>query len=963
MRVIVLGSGARESTLAYKIASETITVTSTVVVPGNAGINCPKYNLSSDPASTVDSLLKTCGENDLIIIGPEAFLEQGAADRFNAAGIKCFGPTKVASRIEWDRLAGKQIMEKLGIPTPAFKILSSAEDALAFCKSCEWDNFVIKRLGLCGGKGSYLPASLDEAADVLKTIFAQGDQQVLVERRIEIGHEFSATVVTDGTNVALFPFSQDHKRLSEFDEGPNTGGQGSCCPCQDWADSAAREAVVGYFQGVVDLLRAEGTPYVGAITGNLMVDLDEGKINILEMNARFGDPETQTMIPLLKTNLTDVIMQCVLGRLDPASVKFNDDNTSAVCIVLSTPDTNVRPIPKAVALPHAAFSRVAEGPDGGLVTKGSGRTLSLTYTGPTIAAAARDCYAAVNTPQLAEFYSRPDIAARQFRKINIAVLGSTRGTDLQFLLDRISENRLQARVTYVLSNKEDAYILERAKKHGIAAHHCGGKDFEQKMLDVLDAGDPKDYPDLVLLIGFMRILRGPLLSRFEGCMLNVHPSLLPLFAGGMDSDVHAAVLEAKATETGCTVHQVTSEVDAGEICVQLKCPVEADDTPDTLKARVQALEGRALAQAIRLFQMDALPGASVDKYKLAGVDVKEAQRLVDDHIVDIAKSTPHPEYVAPIGGFSAVIDMDKVDFVGKLLPAGVDPSVLPKIAVTVDGVGTKIILAHEAGLFFEVGIDLVAMNTNDLVAQFSKPIVFADYFSTSKLTKPIMLKVLEGVAEGCRQSDCRLACGETAEMPGLYKPAEQFDVAGFAVGAVVPFGAPGSPAGSAAVAEGDVLLGISSAGLHSNGFSLVRKIVSDANVDLTAPPPFESDKATIGEALLVPTRIYVKDIFEHLSDEDRACVKSMAHITGGGFPKNVPRSLPAHLTYDLNYEWPVPPVYGWLQKVGNLTVDDCVRTFNYGVGMVLVVDPANVDRFLANKNTTYHVIGKTVKKE
>ncbi|MCT4655279.1 MAG: phosphoribosylformylglycinamidine cyclo-ligase [Cohaesibacter sp.] len=304
-------------------------------------------------------------------------------------------------------------------------------------------------------------------------------------------------------------------------------------------------------------------------------------------------------------------------------------------------------------------------------------------------------------------------------------------------------------------------------------------------------------------------------------------------------------------------------------------------------------------------------------YAQAGVDIDAGNALVQA-IKPIVKSTSRPGSDTNIGGFGGLFDLKGAGFKDPILVAAND------------GVGTKLKIAIETGKHDTVGIDLVAMCVNDLVVQGAEPLFFLDYFATGKLDVEAATAVVAGIAEGCRQANCALIGGETAEMPGMYAD-EDYDLAGFSVGAaergtLLPL----------AVEEGDVLLGLPSSGVHSNGFSLVRRILEANNLTFKDPAPFASGKS-IGEALLEPTRIYVRQILSVL--HETGAIKALAHITGGGFPENIPRVLPDNLAAHLDLAKITPPsVFGWLQKLGGVESREMLRTFNCGVGMVVVVE-------------------------
>ena len=262
----------------------------------------------------------------------------------------------------------------------------------------------------------------------------------------------------------------------------------------------------------------------------------------------------------------------------------------------------------------------------------------------------------------------------------------------------------------------------------------------------------------------------------------------------------------------------------------------------------------------------------------------------------------------------------------------------PILVATTDGVGTKLRIAIATGLHDTIGIDLVAMNVNDLVVQGAEPLFFLDYFATGRLEVETARRVIAGVAEGCRIAGCALIGGETAEMPGMYADGD-YDLAGFAVGAVER----GRALDGTKVAEGDTVLGLLSTGVHSNGYSLVRKLVQDAGLSWSDRAPFDP-RRNLGEAVLAPTRIYVDPC---LSLTRAGLARALAHITGGGLIENIPRVLPDGLGVELDAEaWTLPPVFRWLAATGDLPADELARTFNCGIGMVAVVAPEHEEQAL-----------------
>jgi len=329
-------------------------------------------------------------------------------------------------------------------------------------------------------------------------------------------------------------------------------------------------------------------------------------------------------------------------------------------------------------------------------------------------------------------------------------------------------------------------------------------------------------------------------------------------------------------------------------------------------------------------------------YKGAGVDIDLGAALVEA-IKPLARSTARRGVMGGLGGFGGFFDP---------AAAGYNDPVL--VAAT-DGVGTKLKIAVEIGKHDTVGIDLVAMCVNDLVVQGAEPLFFLDYFASGRLDLEVARTVIEGIAGGCREAHCALIGGETAEMPGLYADGD-YDLAGFAVGAV----AREKVLTGSAVAAGDVVLAIASSGVHANGFSLVRKIIADRDLSLSAPAPFDAE-TSLGEALLTPTRIYVKSCRRALA---AGGVAAFAHITGGGLIENVPRVLPQGTAAVIDAAtWRLPAVFDWLMAAGGIMPAEMARTFNCGIGMVAIAKregAARVAKALAAAGETVWEAGHVV---
>jgi phosphoribosylformylglycinamidine cyclo-ligase len=310
-------------------------------------------------------------------------------------------------------------------------------------------------------------------------------------------------------------------------------------------------------------------------------------------------------------------------------------------------------------------------------------------------------------------------------------------------------------------------------------------------------------------------------------------------------------------------------------------------------------------------------------YAEAGVDIDAGNRMVE-LIKPLVRATRRPGADAEIGGFGGLFDLKRTGFKD------------PVLVAATDGVGTKLKIAIDTGRHDTIGIDLVAMSVNDLVVQGAEPLFFLDYFACGKLAPETGALIVKGVAAGCKDAGCALIGGETAEMPGLYRDGD-YDLAGFAVGAAERDALLPRPN----IGAGDMVLGLASSGIHSNGYSLARRVAEKSGLPWDAPAPFDKSK-TLGEALLTPTRIYVKSCLAAM--RETTALKGLAHITGGGFPDNIPRVLPegAGVALDLA-RVPVLPVFKWLAATGGIAEPEMLRTFNCGIGVIAIVDAGGAD--------------------
>lgn len=749
-RVLIIGSGGREHTLAWKLAQSPL-VLQVLVAPGNAGTaECGKISNSAVSVSNHAILAQYCKDHNigLVVVGPEAPLAAGIVDDLTAAGVRCFGPSAKATQLEASKHFAKDFLDRHDIPTARWKAFTDSGETCNFIQRAKFPALVVKASGLAAGKGVIVAANKEEACKAVKDImqekaFGSAGETVVVEELLE-GEEVSCLCFSDGVTIACMPPSQDHKRLLNGDQGPNTGGMGAYCPVPQVSKNILQNIKENILQKTIDGMRREGIPYTGILYAGLMLTQEGPKV--LEFNCRFGDPECQVILPLLSSDLYELIQATLDGKLSKAMPSWLGTST-AVTVVMAS---------------------------GG-------------YPGS---------------------YSK----GREITGLSLA------------------------------------------KDLGLQVFHAGTAQKDGK---VVTSG---------------------------GRVLAVT---------AINKDLIRAVEEANK----------------GVEIIQFQDAVYRKDIAHRAIAFIKQSRGLT--------------------YKDSGVDIVAGNALVHS-IKPLAAATSRPGCNAELGGFAGSFDLKAAGYSDPILVSGTD------------GVGTKLKIAQMCNRHDTLGQDLVAMCVNDILAQGAEPLFFLDYFSCGKLDVSVAQTVIAGIAEACKMAGCALVGGETAEMPGMYSSG-QYDLAGFAVGAVergqmLPK--------LERICAGDVVIGVASSGLHSNGFSLVRAILEKSSSHCSSPAPPSYGSQTLGEVLLTPTRIYSKTLLPILR---QGHVKAYAHITGGGLLENIPRVLPEKLGVALDASlWKIPEIFSWLQRTGALSEEEMARTFNCGVGAVLIVDKENAADVLGN---------------
>ncbi|CAN7995128.1 unnamed protein product [Ixodes hexagonus] len=757
-KVLVIGGGGREHVIVWKL-SLSPRIQTVYVAPGNAGTSTEPKAINVDlDVKTNKAVVDWCTKNGiaLVIIGPEEYLCRGLADDLEAAGMKCFGPSAKAAEIEASKAFAKDFMAKHGIPTARYQNFQNAESAKTYITNANFPALVVKASGLATGKGVIVAADKREAIAAVDTIMkdkmvgAAGDT-VVVEELLD-GDEISVLVFSDGVNYSVMPPAQDHKRLKDGDQGPNTGGMGAYCPCPLVSPQVMEQIRTDVIEKTLSGLRSEGRKFVGVLFAGLM--LTERGPKVLEFNCRFGDPETESILPLLESDLYETLLACTEGNL-PKALPVWKKNSYAVGVVL------------------ASGGYPQSYPKGKVITG-----------------------------------------------------------------------------------------LEKAREHGVKIFH---------------AGTAKSGDHIVTSGGRVMV-----------CL-------------AQHSDLRTAKQLAQ------------------------------------LGAEIVRFDGKFFRHDIAFRAIGRVSKKDPLTYSMSGVDIAAGDRLVKS-ITALTDSTKRPGTMGSIGGFGGLFDLKAAGYEDPILVSGTD------------GVGTKLKIAQSFHSHDTIGIDLVAMCVNDILAQGAEPLFFLDYFACGKLDPGVAKQVIAGITEGCRQAKCALIGGETAEMPGMYAVGD-YDLAGFSVGAVdrdkvLP---------RSDIKDGDVVLGFPSSGIHSNGYSLVRKVVERAGLRYTDRAPFEESRQ-LGEVLLSPTRIYVRQL---LNAVKRGYIKALAHITGGGLTENIPRVLPPGFGAFLDCNtWNIQPVFKWLANEGNVGDEEMLRTFNCGIGMVAIASPENVQAIIDESEGEARVVGQ-----
>lgn len=873
--ILILGNGGREKVIAEKLKN---------------------HNIHFYSENHFQKIRQFCLEKniDLVIPSSEVYLCSGIKDALQKTlkNVKVYGPNKFQAKLEGSKYFSKKIMNELNLPTAEFAYFKTFNDVSTyietFYKKKREQDIVIKYSGLAKGKGVYLPKDYPEAKNAIIELHQNSLDNfkgIVVEQKL-VGTEVSVLAFCNGNEAYLMPQAQDYKRIYDNDKGPNTGGMGAICP----VNVLTKEELIlvnKYMNTVVKKLHYNGVLYAGIMKTN-------NGIYFLEFNCRFGDPEAQVILNLLKSDLYEIINDSIKNK--PLTIKWS--NNHAATVVLSHVDYPYSKLEKPVKVEISEnidntvkmyYANIQERKNQ-LYTTG-GRVLNMVSIDNSIQQALENIYNNIYKITYNGVFYRRDIGSnykiKNKNKIpNVAVLASGLATSIEALF---YDDKTSNCIKVFISDKTNPYLLDKASSKNIPYIHLPYKEKQQDRKYYETMVDFLRYYDIeiVILCGYMRIVPDILFNEFY--TINIHPSLLPKYKNMTGDKIHQLILKNRDKFIGCTLHQVTKNVDEGRILLQKQSILDKRLFDLTLasnsyhvKNQIQTLEKHCIYKYILNYSKEK---TTYD------IDINEGNKFVDD----LKKQK-----------------LIKNDFCSSYIHKGV------QFGASADGCGTKLDMANIYNFLEQIGIDLVAMNVNDLIAGGCKPLFFMDYIAIDKMDRNKCNKIIKGIIEGCRICDCKLIGGETAEMKGIYLK-NKLDLAGFAIGEKI-FDLPKKNL----IDTNCYLYGLKSSGIHSNGYTLVKKLWEKC---CTYKPKIED--------ILTPTKIYYELMELYKTYENN--ILGVAHITGGGFHDNIIRILPEHLYFQL-YDWEFSDIFNWIKYESKLTKKEMLGIFNCGYGMVVITN-------------------------
>lgn len=1002
-KILIVGSGARENVMLQKlIASKTDLKIylynyhysiedyyNKFELYNKDSNKINKYNLDNISYIIDDddceSIIRVCTDKEigLVIPGSEKYLVNGLVNKLARFNIKCYGPTENNARLEGDKNYGKQIMEKYNLDIPKYKTFNynEYEDCIDYVSKIidSGNGCVIKENGLASGKGVFIPQTFEDALDILKSIIVNKhvydtDNKIVIENKL-YGEEVSLMGFCNGIEIQFSPQSQDYKRKGDGNNGPNTGGMGSICPVNNINKNWLEELKIKLDKLVKDTCYI-GVLYIGCMFPSPYCSDDQNP-KIIEFNCRLGDPEAQVVLGCLKTDLYEVIYNSV--NMLPLNLEWDTEYKFINIVVadeyysekISLSDKRNRDASLSTEINFDKFinvfkknenmniyfanvKQIANSKDNGETIKYStsgGRVLSVCIKGNSWQQCHFQIYNMLAKLYFEKMYYRRDIAELKlvenfeykYNKLNtyklgttemykpkIAILSSSMGRSCYSLIDNYKRGESWLDIGLIISNRRNSGILSVAKKNGITHMYVNSTKYNRENYDRILVNVLRSFGiDLVLLVGYNKIVSPVLINEYKENIVNIHPSLLPKYGGKMDLDIHNLVIKNKEKYTGCTLHVVNEGVDEGAIIIQSQLAVNNINNSETLKEKVQLLERNCIETYIK---MKVGGGFKIDY----DVNIELGNKFTEE----LKKEN------SDIGGFCSFFEHSGIEW-----------------GSSCDGVGTKLDLAIKCGDLTGIGIDLVAMSINDLLVCGVKPLYFLDYIAIDNMNLELCNKIIASIKKGCELADCKLIGGETAEMKGIYQSGK-FDLAGFGAGVVV-----NKLPKLDEINEECVLYGIESNGVHSNGYTLINKLLKlDSSIYDIDTKELNLTKLRLlvdNLGLLKPTRIYTELLKMYEDEEFYKIIKGAVHITGGGFEDNICRVLPDGYDFFLTRTIMFSDVFRWIQGRGSLQYSDMLKIYNCGIGIVLVIMKNEETKFTVNnlvKKYNLIELGKVVKK-
>lgn len=916
-RVLIVGSGGREHALA-KALSKSSQVKEIIVSPGN-------YGTSITPKTTnLTALdLEKIPEVDLVVVGNESYLapEVDIATHCEKQNIPCFGPTASAARLETSKYYGKKVMKACNIPTP--KLLAvlpddEKETATSILLKHPFHSMVIKRDGLCAGKGVLVPKSLEDALEFCEK---HGKERLLFEERV-YGQEVTIMAFSDGYTVKQSVPAKDYKKRYDQNRGPNTGSMGSFAPYHLLSNKQLEWVQVHVLQKLVDHMREEEkTPFVGGFTLNLIVSPD--LVQILEINTRLGDSETQVVFPLLTTDVYDLFQACVTQTLHELPLSFESNCAVIVNAVIRTyPEsskleeatmvTGVFP-PKDTEESHF----IAAGLDQDQMICG-GRVFGCVGIHRYLEYAIDRAYSLLGKYVFPDMEYRKDVGQSPYAT-RLMVIGSSEGQTLATLCQFIQSGQLHASIELVMSDQIDAPLLEVAATRKIPTHVLSADWSVYQKSRYLSSQVYQYGVDLIILLGFQSVLPPSFVYAHRHYIIGVSPSLFPPFVAEWSNSKHVFedLIKKGVCFTGCTIHTIHPEEKEQKILVQKTCSVYSNDSFAALKDRVIRLQGPALMEAIQQFPFSFLSTSSSPplrpqegksdpiypvNFDIASSVLQRARPAIEATHTD-AVIRCWGQYGGCFDFAPYALRMDN-----------------PILVSSTDSLGSKILLNIRHNRLETVGEDLVHHCINDILCMGAIPLFFLDYIASAKRHADQYVKIIQGIARACKHYELALIGGECAEIRDMYR-APAIDTVGFIVGVVER----DNLIDGHKIEKGDRVFALPSSGFHTNGYTLVNEHATEEKADL----------------LLTPHRCYLNDLKHRLN-----YIHGLVHITGGGLEDNPPRILSPHLTMQINLDrWTVPDEFLWIQRKTQMSDEEMRRVFNMGLGMLVIVPREHVDRF------------------